>query len=94
VSTCVVVGSGAREHALAWALAKSAEVVVTPGQRGDRGARDHVRRHAATELDADLFVIGPEQPLVDGLADRAARQGKTVVGPGPTARASRVPRPT
>jgi len=33
---CVVIGSGAREHALAWALAKSAQVVVTPGNPGSR----------------------------------------------------------
>jgi phosphoribosylamine--glycine ligase len=34
------------------------------------------------ELDADLFVIGPEQPLVDGLADRLRAAGKLVFGPG------------
>jgi phosphoribosylamine--glycine ligase len=33
-------------------------------------------------LDADLFVIGPEQPLVEGLADALRAQGKSVVGPG------------
>jgi phosphoribosylamine--glycine ligase len=82
VSRCVVVGSGAREHALAWALAKSADVIVTPGNAG-------IAAHGLTcvdthpsELDADLFVIGPEQPLVDGLADQLRAQGKAVVGPG------------
>src|SRR3546814_2441254 len=34
------------------------------------------------ELDADLFVIGPEVPLVDGLADRLRAAGKLVLGPG------------
>jgi len=79
---CVVVGSGAREHALAWALAKNAEVVVTPGNAGIAAHGITCVTAAATELDADLFVIGPEAPLVAGLADDLRAQGKTVVGPG------------
>jgi phosphoribosylamine--glycine ligase len=82
VSRCVVVGSGAREHALAWGLAQSAEVIVTPGNAGIGAHGITCVDTPATELDADLFVIGPEQPLVDGLADRLRDQGKTVVGPG------------
>ena len=78
---CVVVGSGAREHALAWALAKSAEVVVTPGNAGMSAQGLTCVTTPATELEADLFVIGPEQPLVDGLADALRDQGKLVVGP-------------
>ena len=74
----VVVGSGGREACLAHVLARTADVVVTPGNPGIPGS-------VATppeELDADLFVIGPEQPLVDGLADRLRAQGKLVFGPG------------
>jgi phosphoribosylamine--glycine ligase len=82
MSTCVVVGSGAREHALAWALSKSARVIVTPGNAGIAAHGITCVDTVATELDADLFVIGPEQPLVDGLADRLRDQGKVVVGPG------------
>ena len=78
----VVVGSGAREHALAWALAQSGNVVVTPGNAGIAAHGIACVATPATELDADLFVIGPEQPLVDGLADELRAQGKTVVGPG------------
>ena len=74
-----VVGGGGREHALAEALSRTAdEVVVTPGNAGIPGS-------VATppeELDADLFVIGPEAPLVDGLADRLRARGKRVFGPG------------
>ena len=79
---CVVVGSGAREHALAWGLSHSAQVVVTPGNAGISAHGFTCVDTDATELEADLFVIGPEQPLVEGLADRLRAQGKRVVGPG------------
>lgn len=79
---CVVVGSGAREHALAWALAKSADVIVTPGNAGIAAHGIVCVDTHPSELDADLFVVGPEQPLVDGLADQLRAQGKLVVGPG------------
>jgi phosphoribosylamine--glycine ligase len=82
VSSCVVVGSGAREHALAWSLAKSARVVVTPGNAGIAAHGITCVASPATDLEADLFVIGPEQPLVEGLADTLRAQGKSVVGPG------------
>ena len=73
-----VVGGGGREHALASVLARTATVVVTPGNPGIPGS-------VATppeEVDADLFVIGPEVPLVDGLADRLRASGRLVFGPG------------
>jgi phosphoribosylamine--glycine ligase len=82
VSRCVIVGSGAREHALAHGLAKSAEVIVTPGNDGIAAHGLTCVSTPATELDADLFVVGPEAPLVAGLADQLRAQGKTVVGPG------------
>lgn len=82
MSSCVVVGSGAREHALAWAIAKSADVVVTPGNAGIAAHGITCTATPATMLEADLFVIGPEQPLVEGLADTLRAQGKSVVGPG------------
>ncbi|MGA2520443.1 MAG: phosphoribosylamine--glycine ligase [Acidimicrobiales bacterium] len=90
-----VVGSGGREHALALALARTADVVVAPGNPGMTGRRDTeaVRRAPESEritvtadpperVDADLVVIGPEQPLVDGLADRLRADGRLVFGPG------------
>ncbi|MGA2969739.1 MAG: phosphoribosylamine--glycine ligase [Acidimicrobiales bacterium] len=82
MSSCVVVGSGAREHALAWAMSKSANVIVTPGNAGIAAHGITCTSTPATTLDADLFVIGPEQPLVEGLADALRAQGKSVVGPG------------
>lgn len=73
-----VVGSGGREHALARSLSRTAEVVVTPGNPGIEGST----AVPATELDVDLVVIGPEVPLVDGLADRLRARGTPVFGPG------------
>jgi phosphoribosylamine---glycine ligase len=82
VSSCVVIGSGAREHALAWALAKSSDVTVTPGNPGIAAHGITCVDTPATDLEADLFVIGPDQQVVDGLADQLRAQGKAVVGPG------------
>ena len=73
-----VVGSGGREHALAVALARTAEVVVAPGNPGIPGSTSH----APAAIDADLYVIGPETPLVAGLADELRAAGKLVFGPG------------
>jgi phosphoribosylamine--glycine ligase len=73
-----VVGSGGREHALAVALARHAEVVVTPGNAGIPGSTTK----RPEEIDADLFVIGPETPLVEGLADYLRGAGRLVFGPG------------
>ena len=73
-----VVGSGGREHALADVLSRSAEVVVTPGNPGIPGSVPT----RPEEIDADLVVIGPEVPLVDGLADRLRARGRLVFGPG------------
>ncbi|MCU1453339.1 MAG: purD, partial [Acidimicrobiales bacterium] len=74
----VVVGSGGREHGLAEVLGRTADVMVTPGNPAIPGSVDT----RPEELEADLFVVGPEQPLVDGLADRLRAQGKRVFGPG------------
>ncbi len=76
-----VVGSGGREHALAHVLSRTAEVVVTPGNPG-MTAPIAVVDQPPEEIDADLFVIGPEAPLVDGLADRLRALGRSVLGPG------------
>jgi phosphoribosylamine--glycine ligase len=71
-----VVGSGGREHALAHTLARSADVVVSPGNAGITGSVPDLPD------DADLYVIGPEGPLVAGLADQLRARGKRVFGPG------------
>jgi phosphoribosylamine--glycine ligase len=73
-----VVGSGGREHVLADVLTRTADVVVTPGNPGIPGSTSQ----PPEEIDADLFVVGPEAPLVDGLADRLRARGRLVFGPG------------
>ncbi len=89
----LVIGSGGREHALAWKLAQSprlGKLWVAPGNPGIAAVADlvpiAVGDAPATiafcrEHRVDLVVVGPEAPLVAGLADRLAEAGVTVFGP-------------
>lgn len=77
-----VVGKGGREHALAVSLAREADVVVCPGNQGMELLGVTCSDTPPEAVEADLFVIGPEEPLVDGLADRLRAGGKRVFGPG------------
>jgi phosphoribosylamine--glycine ligase len=89
----LVVGSGGREHALAWKLARSpsvSEVVSAPGNPGMARvgptaavAVDDLDGLAslAEELAVDLTVVGPEIPLVAGIVDVFERRGLRVFGP-------------
>jgi phosphoribosylamine---glycine ligase len=93
----VVVGSGAREHALAWRLEQSpglTELHAAPGNPGIAAiGRCHPVRaddgdgllSLAMTLGADLVVIGPEGPLVAGIADGLRRNGIAVFGPSAAA---------
>ena len=84
----LVIGSGGREHALAWRLAQSPsveDVLVSPG--------NPMVRHTAAASDVegwlkvarseriDLTVVGPEAPLVAGVVDRFRAEGLAIVGP-------------
>ncbi len=77
-----IVGSGGREHALAHLLARTADVVVTPGNPGMAPPIMVVDDEPVEEIQADLYVIGPEAPLVAGLADTLRALGRAVLGPG------------
>jgi phosphoribosylamine--glycine ligase len=87
----LIVGSGGREHALAWRLSRSptvGTVYVAPGSDGMADVAELVAANdhqswlgAATDLRADLVVIGPEAPLVDGLGDELRRRDFAVFGP-------------
>lgn len=84
----LVVGSGGREHALAVRLLESpsvARVLVTPGNGGTRaGGLESVPGdpfEVARRLRPDMVVVGPEQPLCDGLVDRLEAEGLVVYGP-------------
>ena len=77
-----VIGTGGREHALALALQRTTDVVVCPGNAGMEALGITCISRPPETLDADLFVVGPEQPLVEGLADSLRSAGHLVFGPG------------
>ncbi|WP_027072172.1 phosphoribosylamine--glycine ligase [Luteimonas sp. J29] len=95
----LVIGSGGREHALAWKLAQSrrvSEVIVAPGNAGT--AAEPQCRNApvkaddldgllrlAEDEDVALTVVGPEVPLVAGVVDRFRAAGRRIFGPSAAA---------
>lgn len=87
----LVVGSGGREHVLAWGCAAAGhDVMSLPGNPGMaavgslvEGSADDLEGvvRAASELEVDLVVVGPEAPLSAGLADRLSGAGVAAFGP-------------
>src|SRR4051812_27652161 len=89
----LLLGSGGREHALAWKLAQSERLGKLFAAPGNPGIADHAQivaidpaDHRATvdfclKNSIELIVIGPEAPLVDGLADNLRTMGFCVFGP-------------
>ncbi len=89
----LLIGSGGREHALAWGIAKSPrldKLYTAPGnpgtaKLGENVALDVSDHDAVWEFiqthNVELTVVGPEQPLVDGIADYLEAKGHSVFGP-------------
>jgi len=88
-----VIGSGGREHALVWSLARSPHVKQIYSATANAGILKQTTRAGVSAGDMnsiaefaarekiDLVVVGPEQPLVDGLADALVGRGVAVFGP-------------
>ncbi|MDQ3859916.1 MAG: phosphoribosylamine--glycine ligase [Actinomycetota bacterium] len=90
----LVVGSGGREHALAWKIARSTEIGELHAAPGNPGIAGVAHCHPVSSVDGDgllalclqlaidLVVVGPEAPLVAGVADALRHRGFAVFGPG------------
>ena len=93
----LLLGSGGREHALAWKIAKSKKcekLYIAPGNAGTRNCGENVQMKAddfeaiklfCVEKQIDMVVVGPEDPLVKGIYDDLKADGRTkdipVIGP-------------
>jgi phosphoribosylamine--glycine ligase len=96
----LIVGSGGREHALAWVCKRDApdiEVIVGPGNGGTAGIAENVAldvedapavAHLAATRAVDLVIIGPDAAAASGVADACTERGVAVFGP--TAAAARI----
>jgi phosphoribosylamine--glycine ligase len=95
----LVVGSGGREHALAWKLAQDERLTALHAAPGNPGIAALGMCHPvrpddaegvlalARQLEVDLVVVGPEAPLVGGVADSVRKAGVAVFGPSRAAAA-------
>ena len=95
-SRILIVGGGAREHALAWKIAQSPQMRRDHRRAGQRGHREQTFRNVASRRErrstrssrlavaerVDLVVVGPEEPLARGLADALRARGIPCFGPG------------
>ena len=88
----LVLGSGGREHAIAWRISRSdsvGKIFISPGNPGTASVGQNVLIEKGHQNIADfclsenidLVVIGPEQPLVEGLADFLRSKNIKVFGP-------------
>src|SRR6516162_6731742 len=90
----LVIGSGAREHALVWKLAQSRHVTRIFAAPGNPGMFPYAEclpfnvtqltqlANFAERTQIDLTIVGPEVPLVAGIADIFRQRGLSIFGPG------------
>ena len=88
-----VIGSGGREHALCYKLKQSAKIkklICIPGNAGTQGIAENIREDISNfnaiyrvikKKNIDIVLVGPEQPLVDGLVDYLTKRKINVFGP-------------
>lgn len=93
----LVVGNGGREHALAWKLSQServTEILIAPGNAGTAALGENIPIRAedidglmklAQDRDVDLTVVGPEVPMVAGIADMFTAAGLKIFSPSAAA---------
>ncbi len=93
----LIVGSGAREHTLAWKVAQSprvSQLYVAPGNAGTASLATNLDISplkiadlavTAEKLGIDLTIVGPEQPLADGIVDLFTKRGIPIAGPSAAA---------
>ncbi len=89
----LVIGSGGREHTLAWKLAQSpllSQLYIAPGNGGTRELGENIEvdisdhdalKEIVKEHSIDLTIVGPEQPLVDGIVDAFQMENLSIFGP-------------
>jgi phosphoribosylamine--glycine ligase len=88
----LLIGSGGREHALAWKITQSAScshLYIAPGNAGTASLGTNISYKNTAELweiitekDIKMVVVGPEQPLTEGVADFLRERNMPVIGPG------------
>ncbi|HJM88028.1 MAG TPA: phosphoribosylamine--glycine ligase [Dehalococcoidia bacterium] len=94
----LLLGSGGREHAMAWQIAKSpllGKLYTAPGNAGTAALGENIEDVAATDiegvvalakrLNVELVIVGPEDPLAAGIVDRLAVEGIRAFGPSAAA---------
>jgi len=93
----LLIGSGGREHAMAWKLVQSPKItklIIAPGNAGTAELGENVAVKAddldglisiAKTRSIDLTIVGPEQPLIDGIAELFQRHGLKIFGPSKNA---------
>ena len=93
----LLVGSGGREHAIAWKISKNKKVnkiYVAPGN-GGTAIEDKCENVNITDIEnlikfskennIDLTIVGPEEPLINGIVDRFEEEGLKIFGPNKAA---------